>query len=146
MNHTLWAEYHNKTYTKIRATLDKKCIQYFGFRVLAIYRRFDYAGLLPIRSLTQIRVLQWTDPDFFDTHQATTRKIQIYIIYVFKEIWVWARSTRHKNKLQKLIFCTWNCSGRPDFARREEERIFSLKNSNLLMSHTLPTFGHTRSK
>ena len=49
---------------------------------------------------------------------------------------MWAQSTHHNHKLQKLIFCTWNCSGRPVFARREEERVFSIKNSNSIVSLT----------
>ena len=65
------------------------------------------------------------------THQATTRWFRSISYMCIKEIWVWAQSTRHKIKRQKSIFCSWNCSGRPDFWRREEERVFSLEKFKL---------------
>ena len=64
------------------------------------------------------------------SHQATTRWLRSISYMCIKEIWVWARSTRHKIKRQKSIFCSWNCSGRPDFGGGRKREFFLLKNSN----------------
>ena len=74
MNQTIWAEYHNKYHTTIRAIIRQDMHWKMDLNSLVFYRRFDYAGLLPIRSLTQKKVqciVMIRIP--IQSHQATTR-------------------------------------------------------------------------